>query len=229
MPINIVKPDVNFKTIDNLKLKLLRPALTSHFAVKIQPPPNVMSFVGSENRYEGFSQGILDDLSLLCSEATLPGSSLFTNEVTGDFTGATEKMVYRRQYDDQSSFTFYVDQDYGIIEFLEGWMNYIVNENSQSKYLSENASYRMNFRNDYAGTIAISKFERNMGQVINTGKNAGTPSLNATRMDYNFVKAYPISIDSMPVSYEGSTVLKCIVNFTYIRYVRSRIVGNDTK
>jgi hypothetical protein len=120
-------------------------------------------------------------------------------------------------------------------------MNYIVGEgdiNPRIDYQDYNASYRVKFRDDstiakkqgYAGTIAITKFERNMGQVINTGKNTATPNYSGTEMVYNFIKAYPISIDSMPVSYEGSTILKCIVNFTYIRYVRSRINSkNDTK
>ena len=225
-----IEADVSPKRIQNIKSTILSPALTSHFSIKINPPSGLISFVGTTGRYSGFSLSKLDELSLLCSEATLPGSSLFTNEVTGDFTGVTEKMVYRRQYDDQSSFTFYVDQDYGIIEFLEGWMNYIVNEDSREKYSNPNASYRMKFRDDYAGEISIAKFERNMGQVVNTGQTNETPPLNAAKMEYRFIKAYPISIDSMPVSYEGSTILKCIVNFTYIRYVRERVNSqNDTK
>jgi hypothetical protein len=234
-----IQADVSPKNIQTIKNILLQPALTSHFAVKIQPPQGVIEFMRA--RIENFDQKKLDELTLLCSEATLPGSSMFTSEVTGDFTGVTEKMVYRRQYDDQSSFTFYVDQNYKIIEFLEGWMNYIVGEgdiNSRLDYQNYNASYRVKFRDDskhqkkqgYAGEISIAKFERNMGQAINTTKDAGTPPLNATKMEYNFIKAYPISIDSMPVSYEGSTILKCIVNFTYIRYVRTRTnAENDTK
>jgi hypothetical protein len=223
---------------------ILSPALTSHFSVKINPPPkrklaggreqDLITFIASPGRNPvGFTQKTLDDLSILCSEATLPGSSLYTSEVTNDFPGVTEKMVYRRQYDNQSSFTFYVDQDYGIIEFFEGWMNYIVGEGdriTRDEYLNANVSYRMKFRDDYAGEILISKFERNMGQVVNTGKNNTQTPLNAPRMDYQFVKAYPISIDSMPVSYESGTILKCIVNFTYMRYVRSRFnLPNGTK
>jgi hypothetical protein len=224
-----IKAPISSKKISDIKNTILSPALTSHFSVKIVPPPDVIKFVDDENRIRGFTLDKLDELSLLCSEATLPGSSLFTNEVTGDFTGVTEKMVYRRQYDDQSSFTFYVDQDYNVIEFLEGWMNFIVNEDDQKKYLSENASYRMKFRDDYAGQIVITKFERNMGQVVNTGKTNEVSSNTSTRLDYNFIKAYPISIDSMPVSYENGTILKCTVNFTYIRYVRSRIYNSKTK
>jgi len=212
-----LKPDVSPKTIASLKNKLLHPALTSHFAVKIVPPQGVINLVKA--RITGFTQDSLNELVLLCSEATLPGSSLFTHEVANDFPGVTEKMVYRRQYDDTSSFTFYVDHDYHVIEFFESWKNFIVNEDDRDKFASANASYRMKFRDDYAGTIAISKFERSMGAVINSQTNQ--PQVTGQRLDYDFIKAFPVSVDSMPVSYEGSSALKCNVNFTYMRYVRS--------
>jgi hypothetical protein len=216
-PFSPLKPDVSPKTIASLKNKLLQPALTSHFAVKIVPKGPVIDFIGE--RIRGFTLSKLNELVLLCSEATLPGSSLFTHEVANDFPGVTEKMVYRRQYDDTSSFTFYVDHDYEIIEVFESWINYIVNEDSRDKFSSPNASYRMKFRDDYAGTIAIRKFERSMGAAINSGTNQ--PQLNDVSLEYDFINAFPVSIDSMPVSYEGSTILKCNVNFTYMRYVRS--------
>ena len=38
-------------------------------------------------------------------------------------------------------------------------------------------------------------------------------------MEYRFLKAYPISINSMPVSYEASQLLKCTVNFNFSRYL----------
>ena len=37
-------------------------------------------------------------------------------------------------------------------------------------------------------------------------------------MIYNFVNSYPLSITSMPVSYDTSSLLKCTVSFSYIRY-----------
>jgi hypothetical protein len=38
-------------------------------------------------------------------------------------------------------------------------------------------------------------------------------------LQYQFTNAYPISIDSMPVSYDSSQVLKCTVAFNYSRYI----------
>lgn len=219
-----MRANSNPRTIDSLKSTILSPALTSHFAVLIKPPVEVEKFLINPNRFETFDAGgtKLNEIMLLCSEASLPGSTLFTHEVTNDYPGVTEKMAYRRQYDDYSSFSFYVDINYEIIEFFESWMNFIVNEDNRNDYSKANVSYRMKFRDDYAGEIAITKFERDSGVVINT-RQTNTIATPRKILNYQFVKAFPISIDSMPVSYEGSTVLKCNVNFTYLRYVRERL------
>jgi hypothetical protein len=218
-----LKGDSNPKKIKDIKATILRPALTSHFSIKIVPPPDLLKFLQDQSRFGSqFSQSFLDNLVVLCESATLPGSTLYTHEVTNDFPGVTERMAYRRQYDNQSSFTFIVDQNYDIIEFLEGWKNFIVNEDNQELFKTRQASYRMKFKNQYAGQIAVTKFERNLG--VKEDKQADSKILN-----YTFIDAFPISIDSMPVSYETGTVLKCSVNFTYTRYVRRRILGSPTK
>ena len=38
-----------------------------------------------------------------------------------------------------------------------------------------------------------------------------------------FIGAYPISVSSMPVSYDSSSLLKCSVSMTYLRYVIKEI------
>ena len=51
--------------------------------------------------------------------------------------------------------------------------------------------------------------------------NKETPSIIKI-ITYKFINAYPISINSIPVSYDSSQLLKCTVSFTYSRYVISR-------
>ena len=123
----------------------------------------------------------------------------------------TERHAYRRQYDTTASFTFYVDYDYKIINFFEKWIGYIVNENydhmqdsSANNPSNPNYFYRVNFPVLYQTSIYLKKFERDYGNRI---------------LEYKFLKAYPISINSMPVSYDGSQVLKCTVNFNFSRYL----------
>ncbi|MCJ7714629.1 hypothetical protein MUO66_09275, partial [Candidatus Bathyarchaeota archaeon] len=73
-----------------------------------------------------------------------------------------------------------------------------------------NYNYRVNYSKDYTtDSLSITKFERSYG----TKEAKGSASLR-----YNFVKAFPISINSMLVSYDSSQLLKCTVSFTYSRY-----------
>lgn len=200
----MVAPIPTKKTVADLKASILRPALTSHFECTFNPPGAVRTWV-QQKAAAGVGNGYDNNLiTLSCFEASLPGSSLATHEINNDFTGVTERHAYRRQYDDRSDFTFYVDHDYNVLQFFENWMSYIVNEQTTKDVDSTNFSYRVNFPDLYKTTIYIKKFERDyVGRVL----------------QYRFINAYPISITSMPVSYESSQLLKCTVSFNYSRYV----------
>tara|TARA_B100000131_G_scaffold180447_1_gene174152 strand:- start:42 stop:740 length:699 start_codon:yes stop_codon:yes gene_type:complete len=194
----MVTPRASKKVLSDLKASILNPALTSHFQCWFYPPSPVRSLLPTGE--------VQDDRmwSLSCAEAALPGTSLATGEITNDFTGVTERHVYRRQYDTTSSFTFYVDHDYKIINFFEKWIGYIVNEG----YINQNPSndnyfYRVNFPKLYQTSIYIKKFEKDYDRIL----------------EYKFLKAYPLSINTMSVSYEASQLLKCTVNFNFSRYL----------
>ena len=143
--------------LSKLKSKLMRPATTSHFLCQFQPPSGaaIQSFASSRAA-DGFlgataytDSGGAELIELSCASASLPGSSLATHEINNDFTGVTERHAYRRQYDERSDFTFYVDSDYKIIDFFESWMSFIVGEDNLGEQANPNYSYRMNFPKDY--------------------------------------------------------------------------------
>ena len=202
-------------SVSKIKANLLHPALTSHFEVVIQRPSGLDNGYLSANgvKYDG------EKLKLLCSEATLPGSSLATHENNSDFPGVTEKFAYRRAYDDRIDFTFYVDADnYLPIRFFEAWIKYIVGESvspGAGRLSSKNSNYfyRARYPEYYiaAQGLKITKFER-------TSKSKKSKNHEGNVLIYNFVNSYPISIISMPVSYDASSLLKCTVSFSYIRY-----------
>lgn len=191
--------------VEGIKSKLLRPALTSHYVCEFKPPsPFMDGFLSARNL--NYNSNIQELIQLSCCDASLPGASLMTNEINDDHTGVTERHAYRRQYDDRSDFTFYVDRDYTIIKFFESWIAYVVGENDQIGLKNRNYFYRSYFPGEYqSDNLYITKFERDYAQNKN--------------LKYQFIGAYPISISSMPVSYESSQVLKCTVSFTYIRYL----------
>jgi|APGre2960657373_1045057.scaffolds.fasta_scaffold01225_5 hypothetical protein len=199
-------PSPRKKLLSDLKASILNPALTSHFECTFNPPQLVREWIEDKNA-AGLGipyTGNEDFISLSCSEAALPGSSLATHEINNDHSGVTERHAYRRQYDDRASFTFYVDHDYNIIYFFENWISYIVNEQFVTGVEEPNFFYRVNFPKQYQTTIYLKKFERDY---------------NGRILQYRFINAYPISIDSMPVSYDSSQLLKCTVSFNYSRYV----------
>ena len=183
------------RTVSNIKTNLLRPALTSHFEVELGVPNALRSFLGSGQ----------DKLNLMCSEAVLPGSQLATIEITNDFQGVTERHAYRRQFDQSIDLTFYVDADkYIPIKFFEAWISLAMNEGSDSQMSSPYYSYRAEYPDVYtASGLTVRKFERD----------------HRSQLEYEFVKSFPLAITSMPVSYETSSLLKCSVQMTYIRYV----------
>ena len=105
-------------SIATIKSTLLKPSLTSFFEVKIGIPPGLSSWIGIRER----------DLNLLCSEVDLPGSQLITTDITNDFHGVTERRAYRRVFEEETNFTFYVDStDYTPVKFFERWIEYISN------------------------------------------------------------------------------------------------------
>ncbi len=61
---------------------------------------------------------------MLCSGASIPGSSFATVDVRGEYQGVIEKMAHTRQFT-QIDLEFYVDNKYKALRFLEHWMEYI--------------------------------------------------------------------------------------------------------
>ena len=199
------------KSLSQVKAQLLNPATTSHFQVAV-------SFQSSEFRRYRQEIGLSldqDRLNILCSDTTLPGSRFLTAEINNNIPGVRERHVYRRSYDDQINLTFYCDADqYLPIRFFEAWMNYIANTTNQNDPRFNGGSereayfYRVKFPKDYRGALEVTKFEKNLDERRKT-----------KILTYKFVNCYPLAINSMPVSYDGSNLLKCTVGMAYSRYV----------
>ena len=140
------------KTIDDIKSSLLRPSLTSHFYVELALP-------GTNGSSSGFTQKLTsvginlsksqETLNLLCSEASLPGSSLATLEINNDRTGVTERHAHRKFFDDRIDLTFYVDvENYLPIIFFETWIDFASGAGTTQDFVSAD-------RNTLPGKIII--------------------------------------------------------------------------
>jgi hypothetical protein len=208
------------KNIADIKANLLHPALTSHFEVTIPIPKGFSDNPEylNKNGLSGFRSNKLGQLQLMCSEAVLPGSNLATFDINDNFHGVTERHAYRRVYDDRIDLTFYVDADnYIPIKYFETWMKYAVGESKAEgggKLSSRDPSYfyRVNYPDKYMATgLQVIKFER-------TGDTKNERYISKPLI-YEFINSYPVSVASMPVSYDSSSLLKCSVSLSYIRYL----------
>lgn len=211
--------------IKQIKSKLLSPALTSLYYVQVNLPSSGPLTPGYMK-----SNGVLLDqerLNLMCCEATLPGSQLATLELNNDRTGVTEKHAHRRIFDDRIDLTFYVDaENYMPIRFFETWINFISQQSTvaaegRPKATDKDYFYSFEYPDDYMSDngMKIVKFEKSSLGNAGIGGFFGAKPSKGGQLTYTFIRTFPISISSMPVSYDQSSLLKCTVSMSYIRYV----------
>jgi len=177
---------------------------TNHYMVSFSTLNNtLMSYIQTKI---GFQEDVRLFLSrktgLLCSEASLPTSSLATGEVRDNFMGIPQEFAHTRLYTD-IDFTFYVDTNYVNLRIFESWMDYI-SGGSGADELTENYYRRMTYPSTYkVQTMFISKFEKDFNSQI----------------DYQFINAFPKLVTAIPVAYGAADLLKVTVQFSYDRYI----------
>lgn len=211
--------------IKNLFGKL---ALTNYYQVDFS---GIVANTGSQNlikhlqnttfRDEGdkliINNFITRSAGLLCVDASLPSSSYATAEVKDNFMGVTQEFAHTRLYTD-ADFTFYIDNDYFLLRFFEGWMDFIAGGNSADlgepaagTVANTNIYRRFNYPDDYKiNSLTITKFERNY-KIENTNT-----------LVYTFINAFPKTLTPVSVSYGSADLLKVTVSFNYDRYIVQR-------
>ena len=189
------------------KEKIGNLAQTNYYFVEMTGLKKELSdhFKNSYSSDFGDVDRFLNRLGYLCSEASLPTSSYATAEVKDNFMGVTQEFAHTRIYTDLD-LTFYVDAEYKVMRFFEGWMDYIAGGGELPAASSPDPSIyrRFNYPNFYKlSTLKLYKFERDYRYSLN----------------YSFVNAFPKSVSALPVSYGPAEVLKVTVTFNYDRYL----------
>jgi len=197
--------------MEQMRAKIGNLAQTNHYFVSMYLSESLEKhFEESYPDLGDIKRFVLDKLGYLCSEATLPVSSYATAEVKDNFMGIPQEFAHTRLYTDMDM-TFYIDDDYTVLRFFEGWMDYIGGGNSKGEPAAATVSgsiyRRFNFPDNYKiQTLKVIKFERNFKK----------------KLVYNFVNAFPKGLTAVPVSYGPADLLKVTVTFNFDRYVVSR-------
>ena len=100
--------------INTIRSRFQTVALDNKYQVFMEPNLNVYNAAARV----GISRRFIDeDLGLYVTDAVLPGSSFADVEVSGDRQGITERMPFKRIYDD-ATLTFMVDKDYKVMKYF---------------------------------------------------------------------------------------------------------------
>jgi hypothetical protein len=238
--------------IDSPLRMFANPAITSQFRVSLHlSPVSGVPYSGldvsgnaeynkSLNQWLASCELLKDPLvvnryDFLCSQASLPGSTLLSSNETGSFQGVMEEFPVRRAYS-PFDMTFYVDRDYSIIRLFEEWLNFINPVNTKkgvitgSKDGHGNAKdsdnfFRLRYPKQYKRIISVTKFERDF---VKLELNKMKLKSNLNTLTYRMIDAYPYNISSVPLTYEGSSIAIVVVSFKYSRYVTETTIVEKT-
>ena len=188
------------KKISDILPRMQNVAQTSHYFVRFALPPtglrNFLRRKGVDDRF------ITEDAGLLCNDAVLPGSALASVDTRGDYQGVIERFAHTRNFT-QINLEFYVDNEYKSMKFIEHWMEYITGA-SGSDSSSDSHYFQLHYPQEYkSNETRIVKFERDYRRFL----------------EYRFVGLFPLSLNSVRVSYQGSQILKASAAFSFDRYI----------
>lgn len=205
----------NVQRTSDLVTKIGHLARTNVYQVKVQAPGPVLGFVTKQTGIKYNEQ-----IELLCSSASLPGSAMATHENVQDFYGVRTRYAYSRQHDESLALEFYVDKKYDVISYFDEWHNYIVGQGSlynKTAFYNSNQVHRANYpkgETGYMAPIFVTKFEKDIQDQA---------------VEYCFIDAFPQSINSMEVAYGQGDILKVSVSFFYSRYVKRNLLGQKSQ
>ena len=198
------------KKISELKPIVAKLAQTSHYEVTFGGLNGKLSDHLQERGVD--TSFITRSAGLLCSSASIPGSSLATADINGNYMGVQEKMAHSRIFT-EIQLEFYVDSDYRMIKFLEHWMEFIT-DGSGKDQTERRYFYRMRYPDQYkCDKTKIVKFDRDFKREI----------------EYTFIGLFPKNLTSVPVSYDSSNILKVSASFEYERYIAGKSTSKSAK
>lgn len=166
-------------------------------------------------------------------ETSLPGKQFATETINGSRMGQRMTYPHTPMYSD-ISFTFICDKSMYALKFLTAWMDYIggevdaggnwlnlqgvassaTNRGSTAGNRGSNRYVRMAYPNSYMVDAKIIKTER--------GKDA--PNQYAP-IGYILNRMYPYSIESIPLSYGTTQLVKVTANFYYENWQMQYVTG----
>ena len=200
----------DLKALANTKLGFAR---TNKFLVTL-PTVGVGGglLAGIVGAFSGMGGGASPrELNILCSNVTMPGKQILTNErrIGMEF----QKVAYGYAVDD-ITMTFFLMNDYGVKDYFDSWRSTILDEEGQAS----------NYKNEYAKTVTIHQlrqplkgFSRQVGPIrFNAGLGGGSV------YSVNLIEAFPIAASAIELNNDLDGLVQLQVSFAYTNWRRAR-------
>lgn len=168
--------------------------------------------LGYLNRRDVSTRFVIDDFGLLCDNAQLPGFSAALTESV-DFTGVTQNFAHTQVFT-PLTLSFYVDDEYRALKFLNHWMEFVFSGNGTNTnfYANPGYNYRLKYPNTYKSDgCKVFKFEKNFDRVL----------------EYSFIGLFPTALNSTVVRYGAADITRVTCEFRYDRYIPGSIYSFD--
>ena len=145
----------------------------------------------------------------MCDEAQLPNVNTATGTQNGLYTGLGSVDYPHTRIFTELQLGFMLDANLTVLKYLNEWHSKIFMEGGleEGQTLNENRITRLRYSDEYVATILITKTE--------IGPQSPTERQPIT---YVLEKAYPYSIDAVPLQYGTSQITKVTANFKYQRH-----------
>lgn len=167
--------------------------------------------------FEGYPYGLIDQEQVvyMCDEAQLPNVNTATGSINGLYTGLGNVDYPHTKVFTELQLGFMLDANLTVLKFLNAWYESIFHTTGGR---NENRVVRLNYKDDYAGNIMITKTE--------IGPNSTTQRRPIT---YVLEKAYPYAIDAVPLQFGSSQITKVTAQFKYQRHYTLNSDVSDVK
>lgn len=194
-------------------------------------------------------------LKLLCDEAQLPNVGTSTGTLTGRYTGSGSVAYAHTKVYNEFQLGWMLDAQAYPLKFLNTWYDFIFNDvtalsgitNSDGDFTykfsdrditadgidshrgkikpkNRNRTTRVMFPDQYQCDMIITKTEMATKKRSTLGEFSGRT--DRPSISYYMERAFPISIDAVPLSYGSSQITKVTAQFQYSRH---HTFYNDTK
>lgn len=183
-------------------------AMSNTFEVQFKSLPGKLTAALNEVGFSDPNLGATKNLVLLCEEASLPGIMASTGQTTGVLMGEGQvNYAHTKSYQDVT-LGWTCDANLLPLKFLNAWSSVIFADVTPPN-AGRNSRNRLSYPVDYmCKELVITKGERNKDSTL--GRVGGI---------YTLYDAWPYSIQSTPVSYGASTLLKVTASFYYRRWI----------